>query len=158
MKKRFLAGILTAVLGVLAVAPVTGFATELDTLGDVNKDGVVNISDYTLLKLAVQQKVFIENGKLTDEIIGDLNGDRVVDKEDLDVFDVYLTQDLYAADADFNADRKVDILDRTRLKHAIQVTGQIMSDGTVQDYVTGDMDENGRLNTEDLFILGRYIK
>lgn len=158
MKKRFLAGILTAVLGVLAVAPVTGFATELDTLGDVNKDGVVNISDYTLLKLAVQQKVFIENGKLTDEIIGDLNGDRVVDKEDLDVFDVYLTQDLYAADADFNADRKVDISDRTRLKHAIQVTGQIMSDGTVQDYVTGDMDENGRLNTEDLFILGRYIK
>lgn len=158
MKKRFLAGILTAVLGVLAVAPVTGFAAELDTLGDVNKDGVVNISDYTLLKLAVQQKVFIENGKLTDEIIGDLNGDRVVDKEDLDVFDVYLTQDLYAADADFNADRKVDISDRTRLKHAIQVTGQIMSDGTVQDYVTGDMDENGRLNTEDLFILGRYIK
>ena len=158
MKKRFLAGILTAVLGVLAVAPVTGFAAELDTLGDVNKDGVVNISDYTLLKLAVQQKVFIENGKLTDEIIGDLNGDRVVDKEDLDVFDVYLTQDLYAADADFNADRKVDISDRTRLKHAIQVTGQIMSDGTVQDYVTGDMDENGRLNTEVLFILGRYIK
>lgn len=158
MKKRFLAGILTAVLGVLAVAPVTGFATELDTLGDVNKDGVVNISDYTLLKLAVQQKVFIENGKLTDEIIGDLNGDRVVDKEDLDVFDVYLTQDLYAADADFNADRKVDILDRITLQHAIQVTGQIMSDGKVQDYVTGDMDENGRLNTEDLFILGRYIK
>lgn len=158
MKKRFLAGILTAVLGVLAVAPVTGFATELDTLGDVNKDGVVNISDYTLLKLAVQQKVFIENGKLTDEIIGDLNGDRVVDKEDLDVFDVYLNQDLYAADADFNADRKVDISDRTTLQHAIQVTGQIMSDGKVQDYVTGDMDENGRLNTEDLFILGRYIK
>lgn len=158
MKKRFLAGILTAVLGVLAVAPVTGFAAELDTLGDVNKDGVVDISDYTLLEQAVQQKVFIENGKLTDEIIGDLNGDRVVDKEDLDVFDVYLNQDLYAADADFNADRKVDISDRTRLKHAIQVTGQIMSDGTVQDYVTGDMDENGRLNTEDLFILGRYIK
>lgn len=44
------------------------------------------------------------------------------------------------------------------MQHAIQVTGQIMSDGTVQDYVTGDMDENGRLNTEDLFILGRYIK
>lgn len=158
MKKKFLSGIVAAVLGVLTLAPVAGYA-DVDPRADTNNDGVVNISDYTLLRRAIEYKGQIENGTVITFVRGDVNADGKLDRADLDLLKQYGNEGVVIDDklADANNDGVVDLSDYTILRRAIEYKGELMSDGHVQPYVTGDLNGDGAIDKTDLELLKELV-
>ena len=61
--------------------------TKYVVMGDVNKDGKLSITDYTLIRLD-------KNGlkKLDDRKSGDVNNDNVIDEKDYDIVRYIITR------------------------------------------------------------------
>ena len=137
MKKRFLAGVLLA----LIICSITAFTSVLaiettSVKGDINCDGVCNLLDYRLLSckvanLSIDVPVddskfdFDGNGLINSNDITamsvylwDNNGDGRFDKTDYKMIEKYLTNcqtdvfnDVWLEKADFDGNGVVDLVD-----------------------------------------------
>ena len=134
---------------------------EVYALGDPNNDETVDEKD-----LEIAKKIYLGETtefKDTEYYACDLNNDGTLDSQDIDLFEIYLgtgkiEEELapqLAVDItkiDYNKDGVKDLKDVFFLKGVVFGKGAELSDG-----FTYDLNEDGKLTTEDLNILDNYI-
>lgn len=133
---------------------------QVYALGDPNNDETIDEKD-----LEIAKKIYLGETteyKDTEYYACDLNNDGTLDSQDIDLFEIYLgtgkieeelapqlTVDL--TKIDYNKDGKKDLKDVFFLKGVV-----FGKDVEVNDF-TYDLNEDGKLTTEDLNILDNYI-
>ncbi len=106
MKKRFLIGFLLIAVVCLSTVFTSVFAVEAtDVKGDIDCDGVCNITDYRLLKRKINNSTITVE---VDETKFDYNGDGSVNLKDSDAMSVSLW--------DINGDSKFNTSDYRMLE------------------------------------------
>lgn len=134
---------------------------QVYALGDPNNDETIDEKD-----LEIAKKIYLGETteyKDTEYYACDLNNDGTLDSQDIDLFEIYLgtgkiEEELapqLAVDLtkiDYNKDGKKDLKDVFFLKGVVFGKGAELSDG-----FTYDLNEDGKLTTEDLDILDNYI-
>ena len=155
MKKKLITGIITTVLGIVISVPVVGQAETTDTYSlraDANSDGVVDVSDYILVRKAINVNGSIRDGVVYPYVSGDLNDDGTVNYFDVLLVKNYLmgeTAYISKDAADVNGDGEINVQDYTLIRKCANVHGQIQGN-KILPYVVGDINNDSFLNAEDL--------
>lgn len=167
MKKKILTSIITMVMAVAVVAPVSASAST--TLrGDINGNGVVSEADFDLLQsyVVADEQIDLDrtdlnnDGELTflDLLVlknildtlptDDVNGSGVVNQADFQLLRQRIADDsvdVNLARADVNSDGQISIADLTLLRHHLD------------DQMKGDVNGNGAIEQSDVDLLQLYI-
>lgn len=140
-----------------------GELTERQKLvGDANQDGRVNMLDVDVISNYISGqtveyvgKLLIDVRKYTDLIIGDVNGDLIVDRDDVNLSMEKLTKgtlaDRQKLVADANQDGRVNISDATAIMRylsgkTVQYVGELLID---VKKLSGDANCDGTVNLLD---------
>ena len=93
--KRTIAAIAALFIAAFSVMPVSALAGSSRQQGDVNNDGLVNVSDIAMIAAHIKG---IKPLSAIDRVYADRNGDNRVDVADLSRMAAYLNdKDIYAA-------------------------------------------------------------
>ena len=135
---------------------------------DVNGDGKVNYVDIPL----IMQILSNDNEKPLDSPIkdyalhGDLNEDGLLTKEDYDKLNLYLLNNIDLSNqakknADVNGNGTIDEVDLKNLKARLDknttADNKVIASAPIIDYIVyGDVNEDGKINGDDVTLLRQY--
>lgn len=109
-------------------------------LGDVNKDGTINVSDAYEIRDAVLDAIAAAEA---DNLLLDVNSDCAVDLLDLEQVKGLLKE---TPDADINADGVVD-------ENDLAIVAENMNTEVIGGWIDGDVNEDGIVNFADFILV-----
>lgn len=123
---------------------VTDYSFQKDHKYEIEVNTVDNkgySSDYTKIKIIVKS-----NSEEKNNIMGDINGDNVVDKKDVDeMLDIIKNNKELPDSFDYNKDGKKDLNDYINLSK------------DAYGYILGDANDDGKVNVSDRTTIQNYI-